>query len=147
MITSAPPDARYTHEIQQPGAAPHHRSLDSEFAMEVWHRRKWVAIVVFCAALAAAASATQALPDLYRTTATVLVARQQVSEAFVKPTVTTELETRIQTIHQQVMSRAGLADLIARADLYPELNGQIPDGAVDRMRRDIELDLTSVPQS
>lgn len=114
--------------------------------MEVWHRRKWVAIAVFCAALAAAVPASLALPDLYRATATVLVARQQVSEEFVKASVTTELETRIQTIHQQVMSRAGLTDLIARAGLYPN-EGAVSEGVIQRMRSDIQLDLTSVPQS
>ena len=56
--------------------------------------------------LAAVAAAALSLPDLYRASATVLVERQEVSEAFVRPSVTAELETRIQTIHQQVMSRA-----------------------------------------
>ena len=145
MITSSLPDTRYVQDInQQPDPAP--RSLDSDFAMEVWHRRKWVATAVFCAALAAAVPASLALPDLYRATATVLVARQQVSEEFVKPSVTTELETRIQTIHQQVMSRAGLTDLIARAGLSPD-GGAVSEGVIQRMRGDIQLDLTSVAQS
>ena len=50
------------------------------------------------------------LPNLYRAKATVLVGRQQVSEAFVRPSVTAELETRIQTIKEEVMSRARLSE-------------------------------------
>jgi polysaccharide chain length determinant protein (PEP-CTERM system associated) len=120
-----------------------------DFVLDVWHRRKWVAFLTFMAAAAAAISATRALPDLYRSTATVLVEQQQVSEAFVRPSVTTELETRIQTIHQQVMSRARLADVITRLNLYPELRGRAPmDAIANRMRRDIgPLDLKAVDQT
>lgn len=87
-----------------------------DFVLDVWKRRKWLAIVVFVAALAGAATLTLSLPPLYRATATVLVERQQVSEAFVRPSVTTELETRIQTIHKHVTSRARLADVVTRFD-------------------------------
>lgn len=123
------------------------RSLGPEFVLEVWQRRKWLALLVFSAVFAAAASLTMSLPDLYRATATVLVERQQVSEAFVRPSVTAELETRIQTIEQQVMSRSRLTDLITRLDLYPELRGIVPiDALVERMRKDVQLVLKSAPE-
>jgi succinoglycan biosynthesis transport protein ExoP len=116
--------------------------------LEAWHRRKWAAMLVFVAVLAATITAAKSLPDLYRASATVLVDRQEVSEAFVRPSVTAELETRIQTIHQRVTSRARLADLIARLGLYPELRGVVPvEVIVERMRRDIQLQLKGVEQS
>ena len=62
--------------------------------------------------------------------------------------MTAELETRIQTIHQRVTSRARLADLINRLGLYPELRGVVPvEVIVERMRRDIQLQLKGVEQS
>jgi succinoglycan biosynthesis transport protein ExoP len=122
-----------------------HRSA-VETALDVWARRKWVAIVAFGAVIAAAFSVTMALPDLYRATTTVLVAREQVSEAYVRASVTSELETRIQTIQQEVMSRGRLADLITRLDLYPEARKRGPFGAVERMRRDIQLELKAADQ-
>src|SRR5690348_16688090 len=89
----------------------------------------------------------RALPDLYRATASVIVERQQVSEAFVRGSVTAELETRIQTIREQVMSRARLANLILRFDLYPETRKKAPiDSVVARMRRDIQLELKGIEQ-
>jgi polysaccharide biosynthesis transport protein len=107
-----------------------------------------VAVFVFTAAFAATITATASLPDLYRASATVLVDRQEVSEAFVRPSVTAELETRIQTIHQRVTSRARLTDLINRLGLYPELRGVVPiEVIVERMRRDILLQLKGVEQS
>src|SRR5689334_12782841 len=108
-----------------------------DFVLDVWQRRKWIALVVFSAAFSGIASLALSLPDIYRATATVMVERQQVSEAFVRPTVTSELETRIQTIHKQVMSRARLSEVITRLDLYPEMKGKVPmDAVVERLRHD-----------
>jgi uncharacterized protein involved in exopolysaccharide biosynthesis len=43
---------------------------------DVWHRRKWTAMAVAAAALAAVTVATLSLPDLYRASASVLVQRE-----------------------------------------------------------------------
>jgi protein tyrosine kinase modulator len=116
-------------------------------ALEVWARRKWLALLVFGAAFGGVASVVLSLPDLYRSTATVLVEREQISEAFIRPSITAELETRIQLIREQVMSRARLKELIERLDLYPEARTKLPlDTVVDRMRRDIQLELKGVEQ-
>jgi succinoglycan biosynthesis transport protein ExoP len=110
----------------------------------IWSRRKWLVILVFLAPLAAGSSVILSLPNLYRSTATVLVERQRVPEEFVRPTVTSELETRLQTISQGVLSRARLEELIARFNLYPELRRRLPsDEIVERMRRDIRLEIKS----
>ena len=119
-----------------------------DFVLDVWQRRKWVALVVFIATFAGVASLAASLPDIYRATTTVIVERQQVSEAFVRPSVTAELETRIQAIHKEVMSRARLAEVINRLNLYPDLKGIVPiDGIVERMRRDVDFSLSGVDQS
>jgi len=120
-----------------------------EFALDVWRRRKTVALLVFGAVFAAAVSITASLPDLYRATATVLVETQHVSEELVRSSVSAELETRIQTIREQVMSRERLGALIARLNLYPELRakGVAFDAIIERMRRDIELDLNTTAPS
>jgi succinoglycan biosynthesis transport protein ExoP len=120
-------------------------SLDR--VLEALGRRKWVALLVFAAVFGAATGIALSLPDIYRATATVLVERQQVSEVFVTPSVTAELETRIQTIEQQVMSRTRLTELISRLNLYPEARKKAPiEALVNRMRRDIRLELKGVEQ-
>ncbi len=121
-----------------------HAGLD--VVLDLWIRRKWVALVVFTAVFAAVVSITMSLPDLYRANATVLVEMQHVSEEFVRSSVSAELETRIQAIREDVMSRARLGELIARLDLYPELRakGVAPDVIIERMRRDVELQLDTV---
>jgi protein tyrosine kinase modulator len=122
--------------------------LGPDVVLDVWRRRKWIGILAFGAVCAGAITAALSLPNLYRATATVLVERQQVSEAFVRPSVTAELETRIQTIHQQIMSRRRLTDVITRLGLYSDLRSIVPiDALVERMRREIQLTLKGVEQT
>jgi succinoglycan biosynthesis transport protein ExoP len=117
----------------------------ADHVLGIWQRRKWVGVAVMMLVAAAACTVAASLPDVYRATATVLVERQNVSETFVRSSVTGELETRLQTISQEILSRARLAELITRLDLYPHLRGAAPtEGAIQKMRRDILLELKGV---
>ncbi len=116
-----------------------------DVVLAVWSRRKWVAILAFAVPMAAGVSLVAFLPNIYRSTATVLVDRQQVPEAFVRSTVTSALETRLQTISQEILSRSRLEALINRFDLYADLRKQIRfEEVVGRMRGDIKLELKGV---
>jgi succinoglycan biosynthesis transport protein ExoP len=130
-------------------AAPGDRSdngIGFDSLSELWQRRKWVAIVGFLIALTGPIALAVWLPDLYQASATILVETRQVSEELVRPSVTSELGTRIQQIRQEVMSRARLADLITRLNLYSDLRTKgVPfDDIIDGMRRDVHLELTGV---
>lgn len=113
---------------------------------DILARRKRVALVAFAAAAAALISLIVSLPDLYRSTTTVLVESQQISEALVQTSITGEVATRLQRIRQEVMSRSRLATLITDLNLYPDLRSAgVPfDTLIDEMRRHIHLDLTGV---
>jgi protein tyrosine kinase modulator len=112
--------------------------------LTIWGRRKWLAILTFAAPACAAISGILFLPNVYRSTATVLVDRQQVPEAFVRPTVTSALETRLQTISQEILSRSRLEALIKRFDLYADLRQRVPlEEVIEHLRGDIRLVLKS----
>ncbi len=114
-------------------------------ALAIWRRRKWVAILAFMAPLVAGVSVVVFPPDIYRSAATVLAERQQVPDFFVRATVTSAIETRIQAISQEVLSRARLGALINRFNLYPDLRDRVPlERLVERMRGDIKLELKSM---
>jgi len=117
--------------------------LDTVLA--VWSRRKWLAIIGFVFPLTASVSVIAFLPNVYRSTATVLVDRQQIPETFVRSTVTSALETRLHTISQEILSRSRLEDLINRFGLYADLRKRVPfEDVIGRMRADTKLDLKSV---
>jgi polysaccharide biosynthesis transport protein len=116
-----------------------------EAVLTVWRRRKWVAILAFLAPLVAGVSLVVFPPNIYRSAATVLAERQQVPEFFVRATVTSAIDTRIQAISQEVLSRARLGALINQFNLYPDLRQRVPlDRLVEQMRRDIKLELKSM---
>ena len=114
---------------------------------QVWRRRKGSGFFAAGLVAAGAVSLALSLPNLYRASATVLVHGPGVSEDYVKSSVTGELETRIQTIEQQVMSRARLAQVIEKLDLYPTLRRFLPmENVVDKMRGDVKIEFKNVPQ-
>jgi protein tyrosine kinase modulator len=110
--------------------------------LAIWSRRKWLAIVVFATLFAPVVSVVRVLPDVYPATATVLVERHQVPETFVRSLVIGEVDTRLQTISQEILSRGRLKDLITRFDLYPNLRQRmVLEDVVEKMRRDVQLEL------
>jgi succinoglycan biosynthesis transport protein ExoP len=113
-----------------------------ESLREVWRRRKWVALAIFVAGAAVTASLAAFLPDVYQSRATVLVDQQQIPESLVRSTVTSALETRLQAINQEILSRSRLEGLIQRFGLYPGLRGRLSsEELVRQMREDIRLEL------
>ncbi len=116
-------------------------------AREMWGRRKGLGITVFAAVLAVSLGIVAALPPMFRSRATVLVDREQVPEAFVRSAVSAEVETRIQRISQEVLSRERLAGLIERFNLYPQLpRPSTNESAIEEMRRDNVLEPKVVDQ-
>src|SRR5262249_56674779 len=115
-------------------------------AFDISRRGGRLAIAASSAVLAWVVSFGGSLRDLYRGTAVVLVERP-VPEAFVRPAVTGELESRLHVIKQEILSRTRLTELIMRFNLYPELRKRYPlDTALDQMRHDMDIELTGPEQ-
>jgi polysaccharide chain length determinant protein (PEP-CTERM system associated) len=113
----------------------------------VWDRRKWLAVLVFTVPFVTASALIAFVPTLYRSSATILVDRQQLPESMVRSTVTSALETRLHTINQEILSRSRLEALINQFNLYVDLRRRVPfEQVIERMRRDIRLDAKSIQQ-
>jgi polysaccharide chain length determinant protein (PEP-CTERM system associated) len=113
---------------------------------ETLGRRKVLALVPFVFVLAAAASLAFFLPSVWRARAVVMVNRQQIPEAFVKSTVVSDVESRLLTLSQEILSRPRLVEIIERHNLYADRRAtQTPDELVDRMRKDIRIELADQP--
>jgi succinoglycan biosynthesis transport protein ExoP len=115
-------------------------------AISICRRRTLVVLLVFAAVAASAISFALYLPDLYRSSATVLVERS-VPESYVRPAVGGELESRLHVIKQETLSRSRLTELVDRFNLYPELRKREPmDAVLDQMRHDIDIEQTGPEQ-
>jgi polysaccharide biosynthesis transport protein len=118
-----------------------------EVALTVWHRRKWLAVLVFVAVLSVTAPLPFKLPDIYESTATVLVEHQQLPGDALGGWGDSALETRLRTISERILSRSRLNDLITRFGLYPELQQRAaPEVVAEQMRRDIQIQFNGVRQ-
>lgn len=117
-----------------------------ETVLNILRRRKWVGLIAFVAMFSLAAPFSVFLPNIYRGTATVIVESQEASSSFVKADVP-ELETRLVTIQQELLSRARLRGLVTRLNLYPRRGKVTLDALVDRLRRDIHVDFTGTEQA
>jgi polysaccharide chain length determinant protein (PEP-CTERM system associated) len=110
-----------------------------ELVFQLAWRRKWLIVLPAIAIAAGVAAWTYQLPDRYRSDTLILVVPQRVPENYVRSTVTTRVEDRLQVIGQQILSRTRLERIIQDLNLYPEARKtQIMEDIVERMRDDIE---------
>jgi polysaccharide chain length determinant protein (PEP-CTERM system associated) len=122
------------------------RDSSLDVALSILRRRKWIGVIAFAATLSLGVTFAVFLPDIYRGVATVIVENQDASSAFVRGSVP-ELETRLITIQQELLSRARLSDLIIRLNLYPTWRRRTSmESIVERLRRDIHVELSRTDQ-
>src|SRR5262245_2988942 len=115
--------------------------------LEIARRRRFLAVVPFLLVLAAAASLAFFLPGLWTARSLIMVDRPQVPESMVKSTVVSDLEGQLISMSQEIMSRSRLAAIIQRYNLYPRVRqSRGMDDAVDRMRKDIKLEIQGDPE-
>jgi len=86
-------------------------------------------------------------PEQYRSEALILVEQQKVPELYVTPNVVTDLQDRLQSMTQQILSRTRLQKLIEQSNLYPDLRQRMNiDEIADKMRGDIRIELVQAPR-
>lgn len=108
-------------------------------------RRRFLgALALLAASVVVSVTIALSLPNVYRSEATILVERQQIPDDLVRSTVTGQLEMRLRTISQEILSRTRLEELIERFGLYADLQATAPmEQVIERMRDDIGLELTA----
>ena len=110
-----------------------------ELILQIAWRRKWLILLPAIAIAGGVAAWTHRLVDVYRADTLILVVPQRIPENYVRSTVTTRVEDRLQVIGQQILSRTRLERIIQDLNLYPEARKtQIMEDIVERMRGDIE---------
>src|SRR6267142_1100021 len=118
------------------------RGLSLATVLETVRRRRLLALLPLLLVLAAMVSLAFFLPSLWTARATVLVNAQQVPEAYVRSSVSGDLEARLLTLTHQILDGPRLAKIIEQYNLYPALRRSRPAAdVVERMRRDIRVEI------
>jgi polysaccharide biosynthesis transport protein len=86
--------------------------------------------------------ASWVLPRRYQSGTLILVEQPTMPKDYVTPNITDDLQERLQSITQQILSRTRLLHIIDQFDLYNPPHAQrSPEDKVDRMRKDIDIQL------
>jgi polysaccharide chain length determinant protein (PEP-CTERM system associated) len=110
--------------------------------IEIFLRRIWYIIIPVIVVMIGAILYAYSSPKLYRASTLILITPQKVPEAFVRPTVTSTIGERLQSIGQEIMSRTRLEQIISELKLYQEevKSGSL-EGVVELMRKNIQVDI------
>lgn len=123
-----------------PNATPELSETLDKFIGIALRRRWWFLIAASVVAIGAVA-VSFALPNRYKSEATILVQQQQVPERYVVPNSTTDLDQALQAMTEDVLSRTRLLQIISDFGLYPEQKRRLSaEQLVELMRTDIEIE-------
>jgi len=111
--------------------------------LDIAKRRKWSLIIPAVVVFLGACIVARVLPSIYHSKATILIEEQDVPVDFVRTTVTSYAEQRLQTIYQRIMNFSRLQEMIDKFNLYPDLKKKWTiEQIVTKMQEDITLELT-----
>src|SRR6266404_5930135 len=105
----------------------------------IWKRR-FLALFTTAVLSGAALTAVYLWPANYRAEALILVDSQKIPEKFVSPTVSAELQDRLATISQRILSNTRLQKIIQSFKLYEtERKTHVEEEILEMMRNDIKV--------
>ena len=104
-------------------------------------RRKWEIIFGMIPFLLAGLLYCLFSAKIYSTSTTIVVVPQRVPEAYVRSTITGDIDERVRGIWQEVTSRTSLERIIEQLNLYPGARERLPmETVVEAMRKKIQID-------
>lgn len=117
----------------------------SEFSIaqvvESLYRFKELIIATFVVVTSLAVYLATILPDVYRSDAVILVSPQRLPASFVTSTVTMDIQERLQSIVQEILSSTQLEKIIKEFDLYSS-DSTVTNmtSRITKLRKDIKVD-------
>ena len=107
--------------------------------------RRWLIAAFLVFGWAAGTTTGWILPPKYRSETVILIEQQKVPEHYVEPNIAADLQQqRLQSMSEQILSRTRLLALIDKFGLYRGgSKGGDPDALVERMRKDIKIEMVT----
>ena len=116
--------------------------LDVEHYLGVVRRRHLHFLIPLFVGWAMVWAASWILPPRYQSSTLILVEQPTMPKDYVTPNVNDDLQERMQSITQQILSRTRLLHIIDQFNLYNSPHAQrSADEKVERMRKDIDIQL------
>ena len=104
-------------------------------------RRKWIVIITLLTCTGVAGLLCIVLPKSYRSSTLILVENPKTTEAYVKDIGGASVEERLTMVHQQVMSRTMLSQIMDEFSLYGANKTDGLESKIEKMRAAIKVDI------
>src|SRR6202795_1588755 len=121
--------------------------LSSKDAKRVLRRYWWILLISTVLLTLISWVAANVLPKRYTSQTMVLVEQPSVSPKYVDPVVSDDLNHRLATMQEQILSRSRLQPIIEKLNLYPEDRGRLHiDDLVEKLRGAVTVKPVEVMQ-
>jgi polysaccharide chain length determinant protein (PEP-CTERM system associated) len=115
-----------------------HRPLAPEDYFAILKRRWWIVLLPLLVLPIVSYCFSYTIPPEYVSQTLVLVQEQQVSEGYVKPVLTEDLDSQLATLKEQIMSRSRLQPILENYNLFSNLHLDMDD-RIEQMRKNIDI--------
>jgi polysaccharide chain length determinant protein (PEP-CTERM system associated) len=117
--------------------------LNIGYYLTLVSRRRWFIIVPFCLAVIVGMALVFKLPKIYEASTMILVQPQRVPEKMVASVVDSDIENRISTLSQQIMSRSNLERVIDQFKLFsdPKAANMLMEDKLESLRKRIQVEV------
>ena len=111
--------------------------------LDIIRRRRWLFLGPLFLGWLVIWAGSWFLPTIYRSGTLILVEQPAVPEQYVVSNVNDDLQNRLESITQQILSRTRLVQIIDQFHLYEKQQGRqlSPDEKIEEMRKDIDIEL------
>jgi polysaccharide biosynthesis transport protein len=116
--------------------------LDLQHYLGIVRRRHLQFLIPLLAGWLLVWGASWTLPSRYRSSMSILVEQPTMPRDYVTPNVNDDLQSRMQSLTQQILSRSRLLHIIDKINLYADPHANTtPDDKVEQMRKNIEIEM------
>ncbi len=115
-----------------------HRSLTLDDYLSILKRRGWIALIPLILLPILTVAYSYTIPPQYLSQTLVLVEGQRVAEGIVKPVISADLDSRLSSMKEQILSRSSIQPIIDRYNLYADKKMSMDD-RIDATRKNIEI--------
>ncbi|MCP4624636.1 MAG: protein GumC [bacterium] len=108
-------------------------------------KHRWLVIIPFCVALCAGIYLSLTLPRAYQANTLILIEPQLVPANYVKSIVTQDIQSRISTLSQQILSRTNLEKIMTEFQLFskPEHEKIFKEDKLAAIRKRIQIKVSN----
>jgi len=119
-------------------------TINPEEIIDIILRRRWYIIIPFCLSMMAGIFFALTFPKNYSAETLILLQPQSIPANYVRSIVSTDIDSRISTLSQQILSRTNLEKIIDKFKLYSglEFEDMFMEDKIESMRERITIDIS-----